>query len=67
MTNPSVKIPDKGDTNIDPFLDWAEEHKLRFLSGRDESIDFVNAKGEWENAPAGATIEKIGPKKFIVR
>lgn len=67
MENASIKVPDKGDNDIDEFLDWADRHKLRFLSGRDESIDFVNASGEWENAPAGSTIEKVGERKFIVR
>lgn len=53
-------LPAEGDWEVDPFLEWAEEHGLHnYTSGRDESIIIETLEGSMQADPGDWIIKGV--------
>jgi hypothetical protein len=55
----AIQLPAEEDTNVDPFIDWADEHGLEYTSERDGSIGIETLEGVMTGSPGDWIIKGI--------
>ena len=55
----AFQLPQRGDDETGPFLEWAEQHGLEFESDRDEGIAIVTLEGVMRADPGDWIIKGV--------